>query len=83
MTLGSKNTWGFKQEDWPLIDENTRLRMEEGPKYKVPHFYADYYLVKELFKNFKIIDIHQEIDYYEKQNCTIESYHYHILIQKN
>lgn len=23
LTLGSKNTWGFKQEDWPLVDENT------------------------------------------------------------
>ena len=74
---------GFKQEDWPLVDENTRLRMEEGPEYKVPHFYADYDLVKKLFKNFKIIDIHQEINYYEKQDCTTKSYHYHILIQKN
>ena len=42
--------------------------MEEGPEYNVPHFYADYALVKELFSNFKIINIHQEIDYYEKQN---------------
>lgn len=82
LTLGSKDTWGFKQEDWPLIDENTRLRMEEGPEYKVPHFYADYYLVKDLFKNFKIMDIHQEIEYYEKSNFMTESYHYHILIRK-
>ena len=82
LTLGSKDSWGFKQENWPLIDENTRLRMEEGPEYKVPHFYADYYLVKELFKNFKIMDIHQEIEYYEKSNFMTESYHYHILIQK-
>jgi len=82
LTLGSKDTSAFKQKDWPLIDENTRLRMEEGPEYKVPHFYADYNLVKELFKNFKIIDIHQEIDYYEGKDCINESYHYHILIQK-
>lgn len=58
LTLGSKDTWGFKQENWPLIDENTRLRMEEGPEYKVPHFYVDYNLAKELFNNFKIINIH-------------------------
>ena len=83
LTLGSKDTSAFKQNNWPLIDENTRLRMEEGPEYKVPHFYADYNLVKELFKNFKIIDIHQEINYYERKNCINESYHYHILIQKN
>ena len=57
--------------------------MEEGPEYKVPHFYADYNLIKELFKNFTIIDIHQEIDYYEKQNHINESYHYHTLIKKS
>ncbi len=82
ITLGSKDTWGFKQEDWPLIDENTRLRMEEGPEYKVPHFYVDYNLVKELFSNFKIINIHQEIEYNETKNFVAESYHYHVLIQK-
>ena len=37
LTLGSKETWGYKQEDWPCIDENTKLRMEKGPEYKVPH----------------------------------------------
>ena len=29
LTLGSKDTWGFKQESWPLVDPNTRIRMEE------------------------------------------------------
>ncbi|MBR6034172.1 MAG: class I SAM-dependent methyltransferase [Clostridia bacterium] len=82
LTLGSKDTWGFKHEDWPLVDENTRLRMEEGPEYKVPHFYADYNLVKELFSNFNIINVHQEIEYFAKENKVTESYHYHVLIQK-
>ena len=80
MTLGSKDTWGFKQEDWPLIDPNTRIRMEEGPEYKVPHFYADYDLIKELFVEFEILNIYQIVDYYEKKDS--ESYHYHILIRK-
>lgn len=82
LTLSSKDTWGFKQEDWPLIDENTRLRMEEGPEYKVPHFYVDYELVKKLFKDFKIIKIYQIIDYYEKETKLQDSYHYHVLIHK-
>ncbi len=82
LTLGSKDTWGFKQESWPLIDANTRLRMEEGPEYKTPHFYADYDLIQELFAEFKIIDVHQEIDYYEKQGKVNSSYHYHVLIHK-
>lgn len=82
LTLGSKDTWGFKQEDWPLIDPNTRLRMDEGPEYKVPHFYVDYDLIKELFKNFDIVNIYQVVDYYEKNGKTNNSYHYHILIHK-
>ena len=81
LTLASKSTWGYKQ-DWPMVDDNTKLCMNEGPEYKVPHFYVDYNLVKELFKDFKIINIHQEIDYYEKQEGVAESYHYHILIHK-
>jgi len=82
ITLGSKDTWGFKQEDWPLVDENTRLRMEEGPEYKIPHFYADYNLIKELFKEFEIIHINHIEDFYENKGKTFSSYHYHILIKK-
>ena len=39
-------------------------------------------LAKELFTDFKIINIHQEIDYYEKQDGIADSYHYHFLIHK-
>lgn len=83
LTLGSKDTWGFKQESWPLIDPNTRLRMEEGPEYKTPHFYADYNLCQELFKDFEIINIYQVIDYFKSNDKTFDSYHYHLLIKKN
>ncbi len=82
LTLGSKDTFGFKQENWPLIDENTRLKMEEGPEYKVPHFYVDYNLAKKLFKDFEIITIYQVIDYHEENNQVFDSYHYHILLHK-
>ena len=82
LTLGSKDSWGFKQEDWPLIDENTRLRMEEGPEYEIPHFYVNYELVKELFSDFDIIDLFQVVDYYEKEDGVTDSYHYHVLIRK-
>ena len=82
LTLGSKDTWGFKQTDWPLIDPNTRLRMEEGPEYKIPHFFADYDLIKELFKNFEIVRIFQVVTYHEGGDKTYPSYHYHLLIRK-
>ena len=82
LTLGSKDTWGFKQTQWPLVDENTRLKMEEGPEYKTPHFYADYNLIKQLFKDFEIEDIFQVIDYYTDKDKLYDSYHYHVLIKK-
>lgn len=82
LTLGSKDTWGFKQTDWPLVDENTRLKMEVGPEYKTPHFYVDYNLAKDLFREFEIVNIYQVIDYYEKNKKVFDSYHYHLLIRK-
>lgn len=82
LTLGSKSTWGFKQTSWPLLDENTRLRMDEGPEYEIPHFYADYDLIKELFKDFKIEFINHIEDFYESNGKTYSSFHYHVLIRK-
>ncbi len=81
LTLGSKNTWGF-QQDWPMVDANTKLRMEEGPEYKIPHFYADYDLIVDLFRDFKIELIQHIADYYTVNGKISESYHYHILIKK-
>lgn len=81
LTLGSKDTWGYK-ENWPMVDENTKLMMVEGPEYIVPHFYVDYELVKSLFSEFDIIDIHQVVNYYPHEDKVNESYHYHLLIKK-
>lgn len=82
LTLGSKETWGFKQGDWPVVDENTKLRMEEGPEYRVPHFYADYNLVTELFNDFQIISITHVEDFYESNGRTYSSFHYHVHVIK-
>lgn len=82
LTLGSKETWGFKQEDWPLVDPNTRIRMDEGPEKGIPHFYADYNLIKELFKDFSIEMIYQKEDFKESKDKVFSSYHYHIIIKK-
>ena len=65
-----------------MIDENTRLKMEEGPEYKTPHFYVDYNLVQELFKEFRIVNIYQVVDYFENNDVLSNSYHYHVLIHK-
>ena len=81
LTLTSKDTWGYK-ENWPSVDENTKLMMVEGPEYKVPHFYADYELAKKLFSDFEIIDIRQVENFYEHEDKVNKSYHYHLLIKK-
>ena len=77
LTLGSKKTWGFKQ-DWPIVDLNTKIRIEDGPENGIPHFYADYELIKELFKDFKIEKISQIETFYN----DMSSWHYHVLIKK-
>lgn len=77
LTFGSKSTWGW-QQDWPKVDENTKLRMEEGPEYGVPHFYADRELLLELFKEFEILGMTHVQDW-GKNNQGI---HYHILVRK-
>ncbi len=82
LTLCSKESAPFKRTDWPLVDENTRVRLEEGPEYGIPHFYADYDLIKELFQDFKIEFIYHIEDFYEKDGKTHSAYHYHILIKK-
>jgi len=84
LTLGSKDTWGWKETDWPLIDENTKLRREDGPEDGIPHFYADYDLIKKLFKEFAILDIHQVEEFHENyaEGKVYESWHYHVLVRK-
>lgn len=82
LTLGSKETWGFRQTDWPLVDPNTRIRMDEGPEKGIPHFYADYDLIKELFEDFNIEMIYQLEDFYENDGKVNGSKHYHVLTKK-
>lgn len=83
LTLGSKETLGSKQKEWPSVDENTKICMEVGPEYKVPHFYADYSLVKRLFKKFKIVSITHIEEFWENNGVINSSFHYHVLVRKN
>ena len=51
LTLGSKSSPAFNNKDFPVVDENTKIRIEDGPENGIPHFYADYDLIQELFKD--------------------------------
>jgi len=81
MTLGSKDSWGFKQP-WPIVDENTKIRIEDGPENGIPHFFADYDLIKEIFSEFSIERIFQVENFREMENGVTGSFHYHVLIRK-
>lgn len=82
LTLGSKATWGPKHQAWPSIDEHTKIRMEKGPEYQVPHFYADYDLVKSLFAEFNMISVTHIEDFWEDRGVTNSSFHYHVFFRK-
>lgn len=83
LTLASKETWSFKQTDWPMLDENTRVRMDDGPEKGIPHFYADYDQTRELFKEFTIVSIEHVEDYYFHDGKGFSSCHFHVIIRKN
>lgn len=83
LTLGSKSSPSFKNEKFPVVDENTKIRVEEGTENGIPHFYADYNLIQELFKD-NIIELVEHIeDFYEEKGKVNSSYHYHLLIKKS
>lgn len=80
LTLCSKQSWGFKQ-NWPVVDENTKIRVEDGPENGVPHFYADFDLILELFHEFQILKIFQVEDFNIDGRFS-NSFHYHVLVKK-
>lgn len=87
LTLGSKDSWGFKCTNWPLVDENTKIKKENGPENNIPHFYVDADLCNDLFGSFNILELYQTIDYYKRNNYIYSDeqgklYHYHLLIKK-
>ena len=78
LNLCSKETWSFKEANFPKIDENTVMKTEEGPENGVPHFFVDLEDVKRLFEpDFELLRV-RHID-----NCIYEGViqnnaHYHI-----
>lgn len=83
LTLGSKNASTYKDPKNIPVDENTKLRMDEGPEKGVPHFYADMDIIPELFKSFKIEYLAQGQEFNQSDDGSFKSYwHYFVLIKK-
>lgn len=83
LTINSKKTFGY-QQDWPVVDENTKLNILNPAEYNVPHFYADFELIKELFKDFHLLKVDEvrQCVQFETGKETPDSFKYIILAKK-
>jgi ubiquinone/menaquinone biosynthesis C-methylase UbiE len=82
LTLCSKNSWSFQESGYPKHDENTIIKIEDGPENGIPHFYSDENTITSLFSNFKLINIRHTKDIVFNETALKNSWHYFILGQK-
>jgi ubiquinone/menaquinone biosynthesis C-methylase UbiE len=82
LTLCSKNSWSFQEAGYPKHDENTIIKIEDGPENGIPHFYSDEDTITDLFGNFRLINIRHVKDVLLHETALKNSWHYFILGQK-
>jgi ubiquinone/menaquinone biosynthesis C-methylase UbiE len=82
LTLCSKNSWSFQQAGYPKHDENTIIKVEDGPENGIPHFYSDEETVRELFKDLRLLNVKHVKDIAINGTELKDSWHYFILGQK-
>lgn len=78
-TVGSKESFWFNNPDCIYVDENTKIRVEDGPENGIPHFYIDDNDCFTMFNDFKIIAIKNVRELTKHGNF---SPHYHIWLKK-
>lgn len=81
LTLCSKETWSFKEACYPKLDENTVIKIEDGPENNIPHFYVDLDDIHQLFNEFDLLSIRHidDIFYTDKVN---HSKHYFLHLRR-
>lgn len=77
-TLGSKESFWFNNPVCTYVDENMKIRVEDGPENGIPHFYIDDDCF-ELFNDFKIVKINELRELTQYGNF---SPHYHVWLKK-
>ena len=82
ITICSKESWSYKEAGYHQHDENTIIKIEDGPENGIPHFYADENTIKELFKKFKLITVKHTKDIILNGSELKNSWHYFVLGQK-
>lgn len=79
VTLCSKKAWSFQETGFPKYDDNTVVKKEDGPEDGIPHFYADEITIKELFNNYKLVNVKHVQDMVLNGSELKNSWHYFIL----
>lgn len=78
LTLGSKEAWSFSEAGFPKLDDNTVVKIEEGPENGVPHFFVDLNDIKRLFEpDFELLRV-RHIDDCILNGVTKNFKHYHV-----
>jgi len=62
LTLCSKNAWSYKEAGFPIVDENTVIKVEDGPENGIPHFFTDAETVPALLQDIHIISMQHTQD---------------------
>lgn len=78
-TLCSKESFWFNNPNCIPVDENTAIRVEDGPENGIPHFYIDDNDCFNLFNDFTIIEIKNIRELTQYGNF---SPHYHVWLKK-
>lgn len=77
-TLGSKESYWFNNPACIYVDENTKIRVEDGPENGIPHFYIEDKDCFEMFNDFTIVEIKNIRELTQYGNF---SPHYHIWLK--
>ena len=78
-TVCSKESYWYNNPVCIYVDENTKIKVEEGPENGIPHFFIDDNDCKTMFNDFKIVEINNVRKLTEYGNF---SPHYHIWLKK-
>lgn len=77
ITFISKSTQSFTSGQGKKVSENTIIK-GEGHEAGIPHYYTDKEGIRELLKDFKIVEFMYKEEYYD----NYLSAHYFVLVQK-
>lgn len=82
LTLCSKNSWSFREAGYPKLDDDTIMKVEDGPENGIPHFYSDEQTIAALFGAFALISVRHTKDVVFNETALRNSWHYFILGRK-